>query len=62
MKTDEITKAALSPQLFKRPLVNNGPVRIWTHDLPRTSPMLNQLSQSVGDFWGMGPPIAVSYP
>ena len=35
-------KAALSPQLFKDPECWSG--RSWTHDLPRDSPVLNQLS------------------
>ena len=39
---DVITKAALSPQLFKDP--ECWPGRNRTHDLPRGSPVLNQLS------------------
>ena len=35
-------RAALSPQLFKDPECWSG--RSWTHDLPRDSPVLNQLS------------------
>ena len=39
---DVITKAALSPQLFKDPECWSS--RSWTHDLPHDKPMLNQLS------------------
>ena len=39
---DVITKAALSPQLYKDPECWSG--RSRTHDLPRDSPVLNQLS------------------
>ena len=38
---DVITKAALSPQLFKDP---ECPAGVWTHDLPHGSPVLYQLS------------------
>ena len=39
---DVVTKAALSAQLFKDPECWSG--RSGTHDLPRDSPVLNQLS------------------
>ena len=39
---DVMTKAALSPQLFKDPECWSG--RSQTHDLPHGSPVLNQLS------------------
>ena len=44
---DFITKATLPPQLFKDPECRSGR-GFWTHDLPHSTPMLNQLSEPVG--------------